>query len=145
MKAMLPADIKAMLINELMQHQSDNGPVFRVSDVESFFDELTDKIENGDAPLQSRVLWSNMGHNADITFAGNHWTLRAFPGGCSVKCHETGAFHMLEAGSLNEAMLIGEEFVLGAAQSAESVEDPTRNTDVIQDASRGAGGEQKTH
>lgn len=84
----------------------------------SLIDEILGIVENLeqqqiDAPMQTRALWTSLGHHAELTYQGKHWTLRAFPGGFSAKCNDTGAFHIGEAADLPSAMLAAEEFVLG--------------------------------
>lgn len=66
-----------------------------------------------DAPMGSQALWTSLGHHAELTYRGKHWTLRAFPGGFSAKCAETGEFHMAEAADLPSAMIAAEQFVMG--------------------------------
>ena len=108
--------------SEILKHALREAAQTRMDSFE--VEQAIDIIENLeqqqiDAPMQTRALWTSLGHHAELTYQGKHWTLRAFPGGFSAKCNDTGAFHIGEAADLPSAMLAAEEFVLGEAENAE--------------------------
>ena len=106
MRTISPLDIKGYLADRFK-----NSSVYDADEVAEALEELAHSL-NDNSNVESRVLWTSLGYNAEVTHSGKRWVLRAFPGGFSAKC-ETGAFHMDEAKSLQEAMAKAEGFVLG--------------------------------
>lgn len=103
--------ISPLDINGFLKDRFKNCSTYDSQEVEQALEELAASL-NDNSNIESRALWTSLGYNAEITHAGKRWVLRAFPGGFSAKC-ETGAFHMAEAASLQEAMGEAENFILG--------------------------------
>lgn len=106
MRTISPLDVKGYLADRF-----GDAEIYDADEVNAALEELAESL-NDKSKVESRALWTSLGYNAEVVHAGKRWVLRAFPGGFSAKC-ETGAFHMSEASSLQEAMSAAENFVLG--------------------------------